>query len=1654
MAPPPVPIQGMNDMASQQRALQSYMDSMFASVPPPSTSTSVPGGGQAGGQQQQGNMMQQQQQQPQFNNAMNIQQNGQQQQMFHPGVPAIFQPGAMNSNNQQATPSSYNQMLPFSAQQSMPPPPTSQPLQQHQQGGAPSNNAWPLSQPSQQQQQQQQQRANPSINNNNNAKAGAGPSTRPQQLFNQGQSTLPQQSPQIGQLQQNMQQQQYSQAELQAMLASLAASQPQQQQQQQQQQHQAFQQAQQQRPNHIPNFPPSMSLTQQQPPQQQAQGAFQSQPPAPPIPAPSSSSANNLNNNGIPNNSQYPPHLQAAFQQLQAAHAAHSTPPPGAIQALAAFQQQQQAQAAQAAQQAQAAQHLQQQAQFQAQPSTSQNQAAPGSTPDISLLLKLRQQDVQLSAEQQMLLSRAMPRRGAVTGDPAAQPGSNAPQQAFNAGSIPSQMQTQQAVQNPQQQNMFQSPQLPNQQNGRMQPQQQQQHQQNQNALSLDIPNMQPINVQAQKRNNSNGEDAIPLTVLQEFTQMNDHLRQMTSQESHLQACLAQNLYLPYNKPGQPLTQAQPPPQPLTPQHREHFQKQMEQLRRIHAQVRENLAKMEEEWGGKDNIITNLRNMAYQRQMQQGGQGAPNMSMDQASQQNQQNMQQQQQQQQQPQHQQQQNFQQNQPAQMAFQQPPQQQATQQQQQPQSQEAAQLQKLLNRQQMRTPVNNFQQQNQQQSTPPQAQPPTLPQAPTQALNNGQPAHMQQQPQQVQQQGYPVPQNAAAAQAQAQLQRVVQMQQSQMANGPNGSPGSNMRSLPPTMPQQNQQQLSPALDKASLQSQQQQGNHNQAHSNSSHAQQQQLFRMQVAAVNEEILKTLTNAGPQTFMKALIDTMKHRGTPLTTFPKVDGKEVDLFRLYRVVQTRGGSAVIRQQGLWRQVALETGIPVSAESSQRVFEQMSKVYGDFLEAFEETQRRAAFATVSKHSLSQMPPPNMSMSQPKADVLHQNQQQGQQMQQGQQQQAMPQQPVPAQINMQNQQNQQQQYLQNIQFLQAQAQASLQGPGTPGQQQQQLPNMQQQQQQQQPQQQQMRNQQSQHQQQKSDQPTDGARAMSPPNQQPAAAQPHQNRLPNLPAPAEVTQARADIEEWKAQLLQSKPKCTRLDDFNPADAETFVNMAKTLAPMVDRIVELLPLYLAISKQPQGAHRLLVMLFMFKDQLNMLDRREFILRINDLEKLKMQMQRCWAFVSNYTTGNATSKDPPPYTEIPANVSNVPAPASSKFSPQQRSQEHAAGTPEFVGATMKAGIKVEDLKPPPVKKRRTGSPAGTPQSGPGQIGAKAPAQVLDQSNGAPGAGTYASPIALVDSPPNPPKKALSVTEGQGQPMAAKPKAGKKATAAQNKQAAPAPPASPAKTTKAKPKKAAAPASQSAVQDISVPEISMTPAATPIVMPPVEAPIPPRQQEESLKRKRELEEAQNDPAAFAERMFTSLLSSANDTGSNQQSSEPCLGEAFSSELLAFLGQQGITAPPPQPTFVQPAAVSDAKPTRLKTQSGGLNLIFDDPVGGSSSQPPSASRWFQDTPSVAAETPELSHSGDPTKTSPPDQDSVKTPSESLSFSHRVDSSMQQSVQSSSTEAILSSFDQEYEDLFKAATGQTLSTTQEGGSPAGLAWSWETGPVQVS
>jgi hypothetical protein len=49
--------------------------------------------------------------------------------------------------------------------------------------------------------------------------------------------------------------------------------------------------------------------------------------------------------------------------------------------------------------------------------------------------------------------------------------------------------------------------------------------------------------------------------------------------------------------------------------------------------------------------------------------------------------------------------------------------------------------------------------------------------------------------------------------------------------------------------------------------------------------------------------------------------------------------------------------------------------------------------------------------------------------------------------------------------------------------------------------------------------------------------------------------------------------------------LDGIDPVEQAKFLALTKSLQPMVDKVLELLPLYLALSTQTEGARRLLVM-------------------------------------------------------------------------------------------------------------------------------------------------------------------------------------------------------------------------------------------------------------------------------------------------------------------------------------------------------------------------------------------------------------------------------------------------------------------------------------
>lgn len=99
-----------------------------------------------------------------------------------------------------------------------------------------------------------------------------------------------------------------------------------------------------------------------------------------------------------------------------------------------------------------------------------------------------------------------------------------------------------------------------------------------------------------------------------------------------------------------------------------------------------------------------------------------------------------------------------------------------------------------------------------------------------------------------------------------------------------------------------------------------------------------------------------------------------------------------------------------------------------------------------------------------------------------------------------------------------------------------------------------------------------------------------------------------------------------------------------------------------------------------------MFQDQLKSLPRGEFMLGITDLDKLHDQMLRAWVFVKQTS---AAAK--PPSADASPSQSTTAASSSS------RPLDHRSPSDPFsLMAQKNTGLRVEDLKPPPVKRRRS----------------------------------------------------------------------------------------------------------------------------------------------------------------------------------------------------------------------------------------------------------------------------------------------------------------------------------------------------------------------
>lgn len=210
----------------------------------------------------------------------------------------------------------------------------------------------------------------------------------------------------------------------------------------------------------------------------------------------------------------------------------------------------------------------------------------------------------------------------------------------------------------------------------------------------------------------------------------------------------------------------------------------------------------------------------------------------------------------------------------------------------------------------------------------------------------------------------------------------------------------------------------------------------------------------------------------------------------------------------------------------------------------------------------------------------------------------------------------------------------------------------------------------------------------------------------------------------------------------------------------------------------------------------------------QQFALDMSGLTQLRDQFQRCWQFVKQHSSAARKA----PSTAAPA------AGTAPNTKPDQ-----------FVAAATKNAIRVEDLKPPPPKHRRTGSALGTSPANTGS-------PMTPSTNLTSPAPTTGSPATANGTKAKPPPKGRN--------------AARKDTGPTSSPAPGLPGASPAAT----------------LQALRTDLIRDSPSPRGIVVPPAAsvAAMPVIEEAPSLKRKREEDEIQKNPDAYIEKALSTL----------------------------------------------------------------------------------------------------------------------------------------------------------------------------------------------
>lgn len=142
--------------------------------------------------------------------------------------------------------------------------------------------------------------------------------------------------------------------------------------------------------------------------------------------------------------------------------------------------------------------------------------------------------------------------------------------------------------------------------------------------------------------------------------------------------------------------------------------------------------------------------------------------------------------------------------------------------------------------------------------------------------------------------------------------------------------------------------------------------------------------------------------------------------------------------------------------------------------------------------------------------------------------------------------------------------------------------------------------------------------------------------------------------------------------------------------------MTPMFQRVDQLLPVFLALTSNQEATKRLMLMKYMFQDQLEALPHNKFVISLANLKKLKEQFSRYFMWVKNQIGGHNQTQTTGSSTDT-----NAQASSQQKMMTAQRIQE--LRQQQIAGPLKHAQL---DLKLPPAKRQATGSQQPSPTTG------------------------------------------------------------------------------------------------------------------------------------------------------------------------------------------------------------------------------------------------------------------------------------------------------------------------------------------------------------